>query len=427
MTSYSEQMLDDLDRGQLDAAKKSFASALRHDDDETLHSLAEELFALGFTKNAKRTLLKLLERYPKEDLFRTELAEIAIADDDTEAALNYLSVIEPTSNAYLEALLVQADLYQSEGLNEVAENKLQVAEAMAPDEPVIHFALAELWFSASRYSEAIPEYRSLIAAGTTSWSGVNLVSRIGVAYAMLGDNRKALGYLEQIPVTELTTDVKFQLAMLYAMDDEQTDQAIRLFEELLDEDQAYAGAYVPLAQLYEQKADPKQALVTYEAGLAVDQFNEKSYLNAARVAQQLGEIDQADQLYQKALKNLPDNPDIINAYASFLVYNQQMIEAVNLLNKALEDDDYELDAFGYWNLAQAYTDLEDYAMADQYWQAAFPLLQTTPDFLKQSYAYYREAGNRPMMQKSLAAYLQAEPDDTEMAYEYELLKDDLED
>ncbi|AEJ22947.1 hypothetical protein WKK_00355 [Weissella koreensis KACC 15510] len=416
MQSYAEKMLDELDGGQLEAAKKSFALSLRHDDDETIHSLAEELYALGFSTNAKRAYQKLLDKYPDEDVLRTELAEISISEDQSDEALAYLIPIQSDSEAYLEALLVYADLYQSEGLLEAAENKLTEAYQLAPDELVIQFALAEFLFELGRYSEAIPFYRNLIVQGETQISGIDLVSRIGVAYAMLGDQNRALGYLEQIKDANLTPEVRFQLGMLYANDEETRDQGIEAFEKLIEIDPSYAGVYVPLGQLYEQKQMPKDALGIYEAGLAVDQFNEAGYLNATRVAIQLNENDQAEQLYQKGLKNLPDSQNLISNYSQMLVDTEQYMEQINFLNQYVSaDDEFELDPKEYWNLAQSYTELERYEMADQYWQAAVPFFNENSIFLKEAIYYFREAGNHEMLSDLLNKYVQLNPEDFEMA------------
>ncbi|SUP59266.1 Uncharacterised protein [Weissella viridescens] len=54
MASYAERMLNELELGQTEDAKKSYALALRHDDDDTIYSLAEELYGLGFSNQAKR-------------------------------------------------------------------------------------------------------------------------------------------------------------------------------------------------------------------------------------------------------------------------------------------------------------------------------------------------------------------------------------
>ena len=58
--------------------------------------------------------------------------------------LAILSQITPKSNAYLEALLVSADLYQTQGAFDVSEQKLLTAYQLAPDEPVIEFAFSRV-------------------------------------------------------------------------------------------------------------------------------------------------------------------------------------------------------------------------------------------------------------------------------------------
>ena len=87
--SYAEKMLNAIESGQLEEAKKAFAWALREDDDEILFNLAEQLYALGFLHQAQRTYLKLLQRYPAEDELRTALAEIAIDEGNNDESLAY--------------------------------------------------------------------------------------------------------------------------------------------------------------------------------------------------------------------------------------------------------------------------------------------------------------------------------------------------
>lgn len=101
--SYSEEALDQLDRGQLDKFKKAYASALRHDDDDTLYNLAEELYTLGFLNQSRRIYEKLLDRYPEENDIRVNLADIAIDEDKNDEALDYLNQVSEDSEAYVRA------------------------------------------------------------------------------------------------------------------------------------------------------------------------------------------------------------------------------------------------------------------------------------------------------------------------------------
>lgn len=52
-----------------------------------------------------------------------------------------------------------ADLYQMQGLFEVSEQKLLKAQAILPDEPVIDFALGELYFTQGAYGKAVRQFK----------------------------------------------------------------------------------------------------------------------------------------------------------------------------------------------------------------------------------------------------------------------------
>ncbi|TVV36152.1 tetratricopeptide repeat protein [Weissella cibaria] len=424
MATFAERMLDELSGGQLEDAKKSFASSLRYDDDDTVYSLAEELYGLGFSSQAKRAYQKLLEKYPDEDQLRTALADIAIDEDKTDEAIAYLAEISPESNAYIESLLVLADLYQSEGLNEAAEAKLREAYDLAPEESIIKFALAEFYFATGQYNTAIPFYRELLQAGERRFSGLDIASRIGVAYALVGNFKNALGYLEQIKTTDLTPDVRFQLGMTYAADPETADKAIDALEELQEIDPSYAGLYEPLGQLYEDTNDQEQALITYQAGIAVDVFNTTLYQRAAAVAQIQGEDEEADRIYREALENNPEDLTLTIGYSNLLVAMGDHVGNINLLNAFLGEDDSETDPQLYWNLAQSYTALEDFEMATKYWNAALPFFLDNINFLKPAYYYFREEGETALAEEALFNYTQLAPNDYEMAELYDQLKED---
>ncbi|WP_134644836.1 tetratricopeptide repeat protein [Weissella cibaria] len=424
MATFAERMLDELSGGQLEDAKKSFSSSLRYDNDDTVYSLAEELYGLGFSSQAKRAYQKLLEKYPDEDQLRTALADIAIDEDKTDEAIAYLAEISPESNAYIESLLVLADLYQTEGLNEAAEAKLREAYDLAPEESIIKFALAEFYFATGQYNTAIPFYRELLQAGERRFSGLDIASRIGVAYALVGNFKNALGYLEQIKTTDLTPDVRFQLGMTYAADPETADKAIDALEELQEIDPSYAGLYEPLGQLYEDTNDQEQALITYQAGIAVDAFNTALYQRAAAVAQIRGEDEEADRIYREALENNPEDLTLTIGYSKLLVAMGDHVGNINLLNAFLGEDDSETDPQLYWNLAQSYTALEDFEMATKYWNAALPFFLDNINFLKPAYYYFREEGETALAEEALFNYTQLAPNDYEMAELYDQLKEE---
>ena len=410
--SYSETMLDQLSGGQLDDAKKSFALALRNDDDDTLYSLAEELYGLGFLNQSRRTYLKLLEKYPDEDQLRTALADIAIDEGESDEALSYLDQINEDSPAYLESLLVAADLYQTQELFEVSERKLLNAYEIAPDEPVVLFALAEFYYMMGQYEQAIPYYFDLIKSGETTFAQVDLAGRIGTAEAQRGHFEQALGYLEQVKPEFQTSDVKFQTGFTQ-LQLKQTKDAIETLENLREEDPQYATLYQPLAKAYQQDNDEEQALQTLKEGMGVDEYNENLYEYAADVASHLDEEQLVGEYLLDAYQINPENLSIVLKYSNWHLKQNQYSANVELLKPIIEQD--EVDPQMYWNLAISYQHTEKLELAGQYFEAAQPFFTDQPDFLRQATYYYREMGQFDQMLETLRKYVALVPDDAEMA------------
>ncbi|BAP85678.1 hypothetical protein LOOC260_111390 [Paucilactobacillus hokkaidonensis JCM 18461] len=410
--SFSEQMLDQLSAGQLDDAKKTFASALRHDDDDMLYSLAEELYGLGFLRQSQRTYLKLLERYPDEDELRTALADIAIDEGNNDEALSYLHQIKPDSSAYLQSLLVAADLYQTQELFEVSEQKLKEAYTLAPDEPVVLFALGEFYFMMGQYEQAIPYYFDLIKLGTTNFSQVDLAGRLGTAYAQSGKFEQALGYLQQVKPDFISSDILFQTGFTQ-LQLNQFDDAIETLTKLEKRDQQYASVYPYLAQAYSKQEKFEDALTTLQEGLSVDQYNEQLYKQAAQVASHLDDEALMDKYLAKGHELDPDNIEIALDYSNLLLKLQRHTDNVALLSGYIEAD--ETDPQIYWNLATSYQALDQFDLASKYYEAAQPYFMDQPTFLKQTVYFYRENGDINQMLDQLKQYVTLVPDDDEMA------------
>ena len=99
-----------------------------------------------------------------------------------EEAFAYLEEITSDSDWYVTALLVKADLYQMEGLPDVAREKLAEAKQLS-DEPLVTFGLAEIDFELGNFNQAIKEYASLDNRLIYEQTGVSTYQRIGVSYA----------------------------------------------------------------------------------------------------------------------------------------------------------------------------------------------------------------------------------------------------
>ena len=418
--SYSQETLSNLELGQFDEAKKKFAWALRKDDDDTLYGLAEELYSLGFTSMATRTYQLLLDRYPAEDELRTALADILISEGKDDQALNYLSQIKETSPAYVESLLVEADLYQTQGLFEVSEQKLLTAAKLAPDEEVIQFALAELYFSIKEFRKALGYYLSLIKQGLQNYSQVNLVGRLGVCYAEIGKFEQALGYLEQIHKEDLEPDLIFQLAVTqFQLKHE--ENALKNFVHLKEISPDYATLYPYLAKIYENQGQLRNALQILQDGLSVDQYNIALYQNASRLAAKLGQNEDAKKYLEKALEQEPDNLTLVLALSNLLVSFGEHQENLALIKDYQEEE--LSNARLLWNQGRSFAALDNYEDALSDYQAAYQELTDSTDFLFDAAFFFRNAGQRQLARQCVQKFLALEPNDPEINELWEELQD----
>ena len=224
----SEKMLYALEQQDLERSEKYFRRALREDDGETLFDLGNYLESIGFYPQAKEIYLQLVDDFPELSL---NLAQIANEDGDVEEAFAYLENIREGSPYYLESLVVKADLYQSEGLADVAREKLLEATELS-DEPILIFGLAELDMELGYFQEAIQGYAQLDNRAMYELTGVSTYQRIGLAYASLGKFEVAVEFLEKAVELEYDDQTVYELATL--LFDQGEHQKANLYFKQLD-------------------------------------------------------------------------------------------------------------------------------------------------------------------------------------------------
>ncbi|MBX8937330.1 lipopolysaccharide assembly protein LapB [Enterococcus gilvus] len=409
MSSYSEKMLAALKDENLTEANLMFEEALKKDDPEILASLAEELQALGFIEEAKRVLEKLLKDFPEEDVFYLSLAEIAIEDDLIDDAFEYLEKIKPESENYLESLLVTADLYQVLGIPEVSEAKLLQAKTIAPEEPLITFALAELHFSANQLGEAINDYGQLQKQGIDEIANISIDERIGSAYSMMGGFEEAIPFLERALEKEHTSDRLFQLGFTYyQLHDHQ--KAINYLQELITIDPQYQSGYYYLADSLKEEELLEEALSAAEEGVKENPYQVELLHMASEIAYRLRDSKKAEELLLQALETGDKTDETLLTLSNLYLNEEQPDKAIEMISQMDEEDN----PYAAWNLAQAYNELEDFDAARTYYKQAYEDLAHEPDFLKAYGIFLREDGQLEPARAVLTNYLQLEPGDLEV-------------
>ena len=410
MMSYSEQLLDSIEKQDFSQEKVLLKKALDEDEPEVLASLAENLMGLGFTDLAKDVYRSLIARFPKEDLFKIYLAEILLNDGKDDDGLSLLYDIPEDSPSYLDSLLVQADYYQTNGLLETAYSKLRKAAKIAPDEDVVKFGLAELDYLSGRYEQALALYRDLLKRQST-FSEINLNDRLFQTLAKLGRYEEASEVIDQHGGDILDIDSKYQAALIMLAVGK-NDQAIKYLDEVIDQSPDYVNAYRLLATAYENKNDDDQTLRSAQAGIAYNELDPVLYSKGASAAVRLNDFATAENLLQKGLKFLPEDIDLLLQLSNVYLQEGKYEENLQLFKDVDEDD---LDPQAHWNLALSYQALDQNEQAKSEFLLAYPEFQNNADFLKQMIRFFNtEANSQQVVKELLTHYLKLEPEDTEM-------------
>ena len=408
--THSEKMLLALEQEDLAQAQIELNEALRKDQSELLMELGEVLFSMGFLEETQSIYETLIKRLPENEAdFLLPLAEIAIENDDIEAAFAYLEKIQPNSENYPSALLITADIYQVLGIPEVSEAKLKEAEKILPEEPLITFALAELYFSNQQWSKAHEQYQKLLALKMEEVAGVALVERIGNLLSMQGDFEASIPYLEAAVEKKETPDNLFQLAFVQ-LQLKENEKAIEALDKIRQLDPQYQAVYLYLAEALQAEERLEEAQAVIEEGLKENPYQVDFYHFASENSYRLHDSKKAEQYLIDALKTGEKEDETLlilsNLYLSEELY-EEAIEAV----EAMENTDQP---YALWNLAQAYYQLEEFEQAAKFYAEASFSLQDEADFLKEYGLFLREEGRLREASEYLVNYLNLEPGDLEV-------------
>lgn len=399
----SEKMVASIQNQDLEHADKYFKRALKEDDAETLLELAEYLESIGFLPQAREIYLQERESYPEVNI---NLAQIATEDGDIEGAFLYLDAISPESEAYLSALLVMADIYDMEGLTDVAREKLLLASKIS-DDPLVIFGLAEIELELGNFNQAIKEYAKLDNREILELTGISTYQRIGRAYASLGKFEAAIEFLEKTIEIEYDDGTIFELAtILY--DQGEYQKANVYFKQLDTMNPDFEGYEYVYAQSLHEKNKTEEALRLVQKGLSKNEFDTNLLLAASQFSYELHDSKQAENYLLKAKDVAVDDEDVLMRLTNLYLEEERYEDVVALSRDNIDS------VLTKWNIAKAYQAMEADKKALNLYDELATDLSDNPEFL-QDYAYIlREFGQKERAHQVAERYLQLVPDDVNM-------------
>lgn len=406
----SQQMLQALEEQDLTKAEHYFVKALENDPSDLLYELATYLEGIGFYPQAKEIYLKIVEDFPEVHL---NLAAIASEDGQIEEAFAYLEEIQPDSDWYVSALALKADLYQLEGLTDVAREKLLEALTYSED-PLLILGLAELDSELENYQEAIQGYAQLDNRTIYEQTGISTYQRIGFAYAQLGKFETATEFLEKALELEYDDLTAFELASLY-FDREEYQKAVLYFKQLDTISPDFEGYEYGYSQALHKEHQVQEALRIAKQGLEKNPFETRLLLAASQFSYELHDASGAENYLLTAKADAEDTEEIILRLATIYLEQERYEDILDLQSEEPEN------LLTKWMIARSYQEMDDLDTAYEHYQELVGDLKDNPEFLEHYIYLLRELGYFEEAKVNARTYLKLVPDDVQMQELFERL------
>lgn len=408
----SQQMLQALEEQDLTKAEHYFIKALENDPSDLLYELATYLEGIGFYPQAKEIYLRIVEDFPDVNL---NLAAIASEDGQIEEAFAYLEEIQADSDWYVSALALKADLYQLEGLTDVAREKLLEALTYSED-PLLILGLAELDSELENYQEAIQGYAQLDNRTIYEQTGISTYQRIGFAYAQLGKFETATEFLEKALELEYDDLTAFELASLY-FDQEEYQKAVLYFKQLDTISPDFEGYEYGYSQALHKEHQVQEALRIAKQGLEKNPFETRLLLAASQFSYELHDASGAEDYLLTAKEDAEDTEEILLRLATIYLEQERYEDILDLQSDEPEN------LLTKWMIARSYQEMDDLDTSYELYQELAGDLKDNPEFLEHYIYLLRELGYFEEAKVNAQVYLKLVPDDVQMQELYERLQE----
>lgn len=406
----SQQMLQALEEQDLTKAEHYFAKALENDSSDLLYELATYLEGIGFYPQAKEIYLKIVEDFPEVHL---NLAAIASEDGQIEEAFTYLEEIQADSDWYVSSLALKANLYQLEGLTDVAREKLLEALTYSEDSLLI-LSLAELDSELENYQAAIQAYAQLDNRSIYEQTGISAYQRIGFAYAQLGKFETATEFLEKALELEYDDLTAFELASLY-FDQEEYQKATLYFKQLDTISPDFEGYEYGYSQALHKEHQVQEALRIAKQGLEKNPFETRLLLAASQFSYELHDASGAENYLLTAKEDAEDTEEILLRLATIYLEQERYEDILDLQSEEPEN------LLTKWMIARSYQEMDDLDTAYEHYQELTGDLKDNPEFLEHYIYLLRELGHFEEAKVHAHTYLKLVPDDVQMQELFERL------
>ncbi|MBS2969397.1 tetratricopeptide repeat protein [Metabacillus sp. KIGAM252] len=421
MANSLEEAINLVENGEAEEGLNKLSRLQNNLHDEEKFLLADKYYEWGLPDKALELLADLHLLYPQETDISLLMAEAYIDMEQEDEAISILDQVSKDDPAYPQALLLQADLYQLQGLQEVSEIKLKEAKKLLPDEPLIDFALGEFYYHGGDDKTSISYYEKA-AISAEVFAGVNINQRLADALSGSGEFEAAMPYYEKTINEKIEPHSVFGYG-LAALRAGQSKTAIQQLENLKELDPGFSSLYLPLARAYEEEGMLQESQETAMEGIREDEFNKDLYLFAGKISLKNQQPDRAIQLLREAAAIDPGHAEAVLTLANIYLHQEQYQEIIDLLTEVMKFE--EEDPQYFWLLGKSCNETENFSLALDYYDRAYKFFKDQTDFLEEYARFLLEEGNRQKAMELFRKILSLDPANVEIEALLMQLEDEL--
>ncbi|WP_312452618.1 MULTISPECIES: tetratricopeptide repeat protein [Exiguobacterium] len=403
-------IIEELEHGHTSEALATLEQLEKTGTDEDRLAVADLYIELGLSDRAVNLLAPLYVEYAGNAGVALLLAECYIDLDREEEAISVLEQVDTTDMEYgPRSLVLLADLYQSQGLDEVALAKLKEARNLAPEEPLLAYGLAELYMTLGAFDQAVPLFAE-IAERPELRAELPLDALYAESLAMTGQFEDAIPLYERAVAERSDLHTLFGLAMT-AHRVGQHQKAVETFQQLIAQDPDYTSAYVPYAESQAELGLTKEALNVIKQGMERDDYNDELRTMEALFLLKLGDRAGSVQALREALALNPESIVAAERLLSLLAEDEDheaMIETISAI------EEHVTAPILTWYRARALYALEEYTQAMENYAIVEGAFTEDALFLKEYGFALIEEGRREEGQRLLRRAAQLTPEDNEL-------------
>lgn len=219
------------------------------------------------TEEARKYMLKLIEKYPQSYLGHKILAEIYEKEGKHSNAIDeYVRAIEINTKDYNSYFKV-AELLENLNNRDASINMLNDLLKKKPNNLQASMLLGDILYKEGRFKEAANIYTDALKYNPGNY---DIYYNLGMVYTRLNDFQKAKEYYQTAAeINSMLYNAKFSLAQISMIYGDLTE-AENYFMECLVKEEVEAGSYYYLAQISMIKGDKEKAINYINVAIELD-------------------------------------------------------------------------------------------------------------------------------------------------------------